>query len=297
MNVRFFVGEAWRALSRNAAPSMAALVTVMITTIVLGVFIPVTEATTGAANEVRGRIYVDVFLKDDADQASVAALRKKVAADDRVKSVVYVSKEEAKQSLNEDLKKAAELLDENPLPASLRVVPKNPDDVDAISATFVKKQSGDKTTYVNASIDEVRNGEDDTEKILSVTGGIKWAMWALAILLVLAATALVANTIRLSLYARRREIEVMRLVGATAWFIRWPFVIEGLVVGFFGGLLAVLLLGVAKATIIDPLADSYALFAAPETISFTLLVAVLLLASTAISAAGSGITLRRFLKI
>jgi cell division transport system permease protein len=297
VSLRFFIGEAWRALTRNAAPSMAALVTVMITTIVLGVFIPVTEATTGAANEVRGRIYVDVFLKDDADQATVAALRKKIAADDRVKNVVYVSKEEAKQSLNEDLKKAAELLDENPLPASLRVIPKNPDDVDAISATLVKKTSNGKTTYVNASIDEVRNGEDDTDKILSVTGGIKWAMWALAILLVLATTALVANTIRLSLYARRREIEVMRMVGATAWFIRWPFVIEGLVVGFFGGLLAVLLLAVAKATIIDPLADSYALFAAPETISFTLLVVVLLIAATAISAAGSGITLRRFLKI
>jgi cell division transport system permease protein len=297
MNVRFFVSEAWRALSRNAAPSVAALVTVMITTIVLGVFIPVTEATTGAANEVRGRIFVDVFLKDDTTDEQISVLRRKITNDERVKTVTYVSKEEARESLNEDLKKAAALLDENPLPASLRVVPRDPDDVEAITASLKVKNDEGKTVYVNAQIDEVRDGEDDTEKILSVTGGIKWAMWALAILLMLAATALVANTIRLSLYARRREIEVMRLVGATAWFIRWPFVIEGLVVGFFGGLLAVLLLGLAKATIIDPLADSYALFAAPDTISFTLLVAVLLLASMAISAVGSGITLRRFLKI
>ena len=297
MRLRFFAGEAWRALSRNAAPSVAALVTVMITTIVLGVFIPVTEATTGAANEVRGRIFVDVFLKDSADQIDVVTLRKKIASDTRVKSVTYISKAEAKQSLNEDLKKAAALLDENPLPASLRVVPRDPDSVDAITASLVRSGSGKKTVYVSGSIDEVKNGEDDTQKILSVTGGIKWAMWALAILLMLAATALVANTIRLSLYARRREIEVMRMVGATAWFIRWPFVIEGLVVGFAGGLLAVLLLAVAKATIIDPLADSYALFAAPETISFALLVAVLLVASTAISAVGSGITLRRFLRV
>lgn len=297
MNLRFFVNEAWRALSRNAAPSMAALVTVMITTIVLGVFIPVTEATTGAANEVRGRIFVDVFLKDGTTPEQVSVLRRKIVNDDRVKSVTYISKEQARESLNEDLKQAAALLDENPLPASLRVVPQNPDEVDAISASLTVKNAQGKTTYVNNRIDEVRNGEDDTEKILSVTGGIKWAMWALAILLMLAATALVANTIRLSLYARRREIEVMRLVGATAWFIRWPFVIEGLVVGFCGGLLAVLLLGLAKATIIDPLADSYALFAAPDTISFTVLVIVLLVASMGISAVGSGITLRRFLKI
>lgn len=297
MNLRFFISEAWRALSRNAAPSVAALVTVMITTIVLGVFIPVTEATTGAANEVRGRIFVDVFLKDGTTDEQISVLKRKITNDDRVKTVTYVSKEEARESLNEDLKKAAALLDENPLPASLRVVPKDPDDVEAITASLKVKNDEGKTVYVNAQIDEVRDGEDDTEKILSVTGGIKYAMWALAILLMLAATALVANTIRLSLYARRREIEVMRLVGATAWFIRWPFVIEGLVVGFFGGLLAVLLLGLAKATIIDPLADSYALFAAPDTISFTLLVVVLLLASMAISAVGSGITLRRFLKI
>lgn len=297
MNFRFFFNEAWRALSRNAAPSIAALVTVMITTIVLGVFIPVTDATTGAANEIRGRIFVDVFLKDKTTNAEIAAIRKRLEANPDVKTVTYISKEDAKQSLNEDLKSAADLLDENPLPASLRAVPVDADQVDAISASLVKSGSGNKTVYVSKSIDEVRNGEDDTEKILSVTGGIKVAMWTLAILLIVASTVLVANTIRLSLYARRREIEVMRLVGATAWFIRWPFVIEGLFVGFVGGILAILLLGVAKATIVDPLADSFALFAAPDTINFTTLIAILLLASTAISAAGSGITLRRFLKV
>jgi cell division transport system permease protein len=122
-------------------------------------------------------------------------------------------------------------------------------------------------------------------------------MGLLAILLVLASVLLIANTIRLSLYARRREVEVMKLVGATDWFIRWPFVIEGVIVGALGGILAVLSLGVVKVALVDPLAADFALIAAPETMNFGLLIAVLLGASVAVSAVGSGISLRRFLRV
>jgi cell division transport system permease protein len=89
----------------------------------------------------------------------------------------------------------------------------------------------------------------------------------------------------------------MKLVGATDWFIRWPFVIEGVIVGMLGGILAVLLLAVAKIAVIDPLADQFALIAAPDTMNFPLLIAVLLGASVAVSAVGSGISLRRFLRV
>ena len=116
-------------------------------------------------------------------------------------------------------------------------------------------------------------------------------------LTVTASILLVANTIRLSVFARRREVEVMSLVGATNWFIRWPFVIEGLIVGFLGGAVAVAILYIAKATVIDPLSDRFALIAAPQTIEFRLLVLILLAAATAVSALGSGITLRRFLRV
>ena len=119
----------------------------------------------------------------------------------------------------------------------------------------------------------------------------------LALLLLVCSVALIANTIRLSIYARRREVEVMKLVGATNWFIRWPFVIEGVIVGFMGGVLAVLMLAILKQTFIDPLSDRFALLAAPNTIDFGLLVALLLTACIAVSAAGSGITLRRFLRV
>ena len=107
----------------------------------------------------------------------------------------------------------------------------------------------------------MRNREEDTDKILSATGLVKALTAGLAALLMFTSIALIANTIRLSVFARRREVEVMKLVGATNWFIRWPFVIEGVIVGFFGGLLAVLLLTIAKETFIDPLSDRFALLA------------------------------------
>jgi cell division transport system permease protein len=108
---------------------------------------------------------------------------------------------------------------------------------------------------------------------------------------------LVSNTIRLSLFSRRREVEVMKLVGATDWFIRWPFVIEGIVLGALGGLVAILLLLVGKIALLDPLIDQFALLAAPKTIHLGLLVAVLLGAAIAVSALGSGLSLRRFLRV
>lgn len=298
MNFRFFTGEALRTLRRNSAPSIAAFLTVMVTTLVLGVFIPITNIATGAANDVRSRLMVEVFLKDTATQAQKDALKSRLTADRNVKTVKYISKDDAKASLSGTLKEASELLGENPLPASFQVTPNDPDRVNAIVAALESPVAGKgKTNYVSPAIDDVQNREDQTEKILTITGGVKFAMWGLAILLVLTTTLLIGNTIRLSIYARRREIEVMRMVGATSWFIRWPFVIEGVFVGAAGGLIAILMLLVFKQTIIDPVSDRFALFAAPDTINFWTLTLILMIAAVGISALGSGVTLRRFLRV
>lgn len=292
MNFRFFFNEAMRTLRRNSAPSIAAFLTVMVTTLVLGVFIPITNIATGAANDVRSRLLVEVFLQDKATQAQKDALRDRLEANPDVKSVNYISKEEALESLQGPLKDASDVLGSNPLPASFQVIPKDPDTISQI-VTSLENSDG----YVSPAINDVQNREDQTEKILTITGGVKFAMWGLAILLVLTSALLVGNTIRLSIYARRREVEVMRMVGATSWFIRWPFVIEGVLVGAAGGLIAVLMLLIFKQTIIDPVSDRFALFAAPDTINFGSLTVILLVCAVGISAAGSGLTLRRFLRV
>jgi cell division transport system permease protein len=293
MRLGFFLREALRGLRRSSAPALAALLTVLLTALVLGVFIPIVQATTGTANEVRSRVVVDVYVAESATQRDISELKSAIAATTNVKSVDFISKGEALKKAQEKnpraFREGAELLGSNPLPASFRVTPEDPDKlgviVDRLDAADL------------AAIDEVRNREEDTKEILSATGLVKALTAGLAILLVFASIALIANTIRLSVFARRREVEVMKLVGATNWFIRWPFVIEGVVVGFFGGVLAVLLLTIAKETFIDPLSERFALLAAPDTIDFPLLVIVLMLACIAVSALGSGITLRRFLKV
>lgn len=299
MNFRFFFSEALRTLRRNSAPSIAAFLTVMVTTLVLGVFIPITNIATGAANDVRSRLMVEVFIADAATNAEVNALKGRLESSPYVKTVTYVSKAEAQDSLEGTLKDASKLLGENPLPASFQVTPKDPDEVNAIVQSLTRSASTNrnKPSYVSPAIDEVQNREDQTQKILTITGGVKFAMWGLAILLVLTSALLVGNTIRLSIYARRREVEVMRMVGATSWFIRWPFVIEGIFVGAAGGLFAVMMLLIFKQTVIDPVSEKFALFAAPDTINFWTLTLVLMLSAVLISALGSGMTLRRFLRV
>jgi cell division transport system permease protein len=297
MKLGFFLKEAFRALSRNAAPSLAALVTILLTALVLGVFIPVVQATTGTANDVRERVVVDVFLKDGSTDAQRSELRSSLLATPNVRQVEFVSKEEALREQSKRNKAAFELLGSNPLPDAFRVSPKDPDGVNAIVDRVAPRgPSGERTPRL-AAVDEVRNREHDTDKILKATGLVKVLTASLAALFIFASIALVANTIRLSLFARRREIEVMKLVGATNWFIRWPFVIEGIVVGFMAGVLAALMLLIAKETVVDPLSDRWALLTAPDTIDFPLLVGMLMVACILVSALGSGITLRRFLRV
>jgi cell division transport system permease protein len=213
-----------------------------------------------------------------------------------VKSVQYISKAQAlataKRRNPQAFKEGEALLGSNPLPASYRVTPQDPDKIRGVIAALAP---GGRPRF--AAIDEVRNREQETDKILSATGLVKLLTAGFAALLLFASVALIANTIRLSIFARRREVEVMKLVGATNWFIRWPFVIEGMIVGFMAGVLAVLLLTIAKETFIDPLSARFALLAAPNTIDFPLLAGLLLLSCVAISALGSGITLRRFLRV
>jgi cell division transport system permease protein len=292
----FFLREALRGLRRSSAPALAALLTVLLTALVLGVFIPIVQATTGTANEVRSRVVVDVYVSESATVEETAGLRRSLMSTSNVESVEFISKDEALSRAEEKnpraFREGAELLGSNPLPASFRVTPEDPDHIQEIVDALVPNGKPRLAT-----IDEVRNREEETDKILSATGLVKGLTAALAGLLVLASIALVANTIRLSVFARRREVEVMKLVGATNWFIRWPFVIEGVIVGFFGGLLAVLLLTLAKETFIDPLSEDFALLAAPDTIDFPLLAALLMLACVLVSALGSGITLRRFLRV
>jgi cell division transport system permease protein len=298
MRLGFFLREATRSMGRNAVPSFAAMASVLVTVLVLGVFIPIVQATTGAANEVRQKVLVDVYLKTDAKPADIARVKQRLSQDTPyVGHVQFVSKEQAYAQEKKRNPEAYELLGSNPLPDTFRVTPDTPGNVEKLRDALAPAAANGQRAAIDPSIDEVKNRRDDTQKILTATRVVKLSMGGLAILLVLASILLIANTIRLSLFSRRREVEVMKLVGATDWFIRWPFVLEGVIVGALGGVLAILLLVVGKIAFLDPLAQDFALIASPNTINFPLLVVVLLAASVVVAAAGSGLSLRRFLRV
>ena len=297
MRIGFFLREAFRAMRRNAAPTFAALATVLVTMLVLGVFIPIVQATNGAANSVRSRVLVDVYMKTNATAAAEVRVRKELLAVPHVRNVQFVSKEQAFAQQAKLDPAAYKLLGNNPLPDTFHVIPDRPADVLAVHNALTPVGPNGQPGTIDPSIQTVSNKKNDTKKILEVTNLVTITAAALTVLLTIASILLIGNTIRLSLYARRREVEVMKLVGATDWFIRWPFVIEGVVVGAFGALLAIAVLGLAKVVLLDPLADNWTLIAAPKTISYTALVIILMSAGVVVSALGSGISLRRFLRV
>ncbi|MDX6633542.1 MAG: cell division transport system permease protein [Solirubrobacterales bacterium] len=295
----FFIQEGLRALRRNAAPSVAAVVTIVVTVLLLGVLIPVLQTTEGKAQEVRSKIQLKVFLYDDATQGEITALQKRIDGVPHVDSLQFVSKTEALQILKKRLKDPNVLkeLNSNPLPASFNIKPDDPANLDSIHSALTPPNAAGKATPISPIVQEVKDSREEASKITAVTGALKIVLTIITALLVIASLMLVGNTIRLSIYSRRREVEVMRLVGATKWFIRWPFMVEGVIVGAAGGLVAVIILWIGKVTVVDPLSDRFALVAAQNTINFLPLIGVLLLSAMAVSAMGSGVTLRRFLRV
>ena len=301
MRLGFFLREAMRALRRNAVPSFAAVATVLVTVLVLGVFIPVVQATTGAANDIREKVLVDVYLKADATRRTSSASRRIIENDTPgVGSVrVHLQGAGAQRGARGGPRRVLRPARLQPAarPAARHARRSRRTSSRCATRSRPISPSGQRTV-VDASIDEVKDRKEQTDKILSATRVVKLTMGLLAALLALASLLLVANTIRLSMYARRREVEVMKLVGATDWFIRWPFVIEGVLVGALGGITAIVLLGVVKVVARRPARERLrpdrgaghdelrrcsSRSCSPRRVG--------------VSALGSGLSLRRFLRV
>ena len=287
----FFFSEAFRALRRNGAPTLAAVITTVVTVVLLGVLIPVFQTAQAKSDEVANELNVHFALYDDASNAEIAQAKGKVEAIPGVADVVFISKQEALRTLTSELsdKTIVQELHTNPLPASFEVRASNASDLPQIEREVMGPSGNDP---ISPAISNPFSRQQSTQQIAKVTSALKIVLTVLMALLI-------GNTIRLSIFTRRREVEVMRLVGATRSFIRWPFLIEGVVVGFTGGLLAILILWIGKITIVDPLSDTNSFAAAQHngTLAFPALVAILFGAAILVSTIGSGVTLRRFLRV
>ena len=298
MRIRFFVAEALRSVRANAAVSVAATVTVLIAVFILGAFIPSFLYVQSTVDSQKAKVDIDVFISDSATVAQVNGLQNQLTAlkdSGQITSFRYVSKDDALKDLRGRLKDPSILkeLPSNPLPAKFNVKPTDP-----ANAQKIIDQISD-----SAAIDKelgVSYGKETADKLLSVAKFIQWAGLALISILMVASILLIGNTIRLSIFARRREVEVMKLVGATNWFIRWPFVIEGIICGLIGAILSVILLWIVKVGVVDTWiqdADGALTRDQATTIGFPTLGLILIASGALVGALGSGITLRRFLKV
>jgi cell division transport system permease protein len=288
---RFFVGEAVRSLRANLATTLAATVTVLIVMFFLGVFVALGSYLYAKVDQVRGETKVSVYLKDEASAKQIGKLQVQLTQNPEVKSVKYLSKADALATMKKQLGKDNNVFKQlpiNPLPASLEVHLHNPDDAKAVAAT-VRGRPG---------VDSVNYGGKTADRVLRVGATIEAVVGGLILILAVAAVLLIANTIRLSIHSRRREIEVMKLVGATNWFVRLPFIIEGMLCGLVGAAVAICLLYAAYVGLLREWIQGSDLSSSQvQAISFWLLGALLLVAGTGLGAAGSGLTLRRYLRI
>jgi cell division transport system permease protein len=311
--VRSLFSEAWASIRMNLSTTFAATMTVLIGMCLLGLFIALGTWVLSWSNHIQKELEVKVYFctsvvpqtgcTTGATKAQEQLVGEKLRQNPNVKSVVFVSKEQAEAHMRKTVPDmfAGGVVPSNPFPDSWTVTPSQAKDTSVLGRQICRAHYPGLAPCPTKGIGNtgpVQWGSTITKHVLTVAKVISLVFLIAVVLLVVAATLLIANTIRLSIFARRREIEVMKLVGATNWFIRGPFVLEGLVCGLLGSALAVVLLVLGKAVALPAIlghlggnnSDVHAL-------PFTLNALSLLGAGLLLGAAGSGLTLRRFLQV
>jgi cell division transport system permease protein len=288
--VRLLFSEAWASIRQNISTTFAATMTVLIGMFLLGLFIALGTWVLSWSSHVQKELQVKVFFASTATREQEASVYHKLKADPRVKDVTFVSKAQAEKKMRQQFPQLYKTpLPSNPLPDSYVVTPLKAGDTPLIGKR-VKRAHW-------AGVDDVNWGASTAHRVLTIAEVI-WVVFLVAVvLLVVASTLLIANTIRLSIFARRREIEVMKLVGATNWFVRGPFMLEGLLCGLAGSALAVALLVVGKEVALPSILPHIGGGSDVHALPFELNAIALVGAGLLLGAAGSGLTLRRFLQV
>jgi cell division transport system permease protein len=287
MKLRTIVDEAVRSLRATVSTTVAATLTVLIGMFVLGLSIAFGTWLLSWSDHLKQELVVKAFFKPDATAVQVANVKAKLGADPRVKTVGYTSAKQALAEMRKEQPVIASIgFTANPLGPSLTAYPKRGEDTAAIAATLSPKPPG---------LDAVRYGRKTANAVLRFARAIEITFVVAVIVLLIAAILMIGNTIRLSIFARRREIEVMKLVGASNWFVRGPFMVEGFLCGLMGSLAAIVLLVISKIVVVPKL--DFINVHGVQALDFGLVAFLILVAGLMLGAAGSGLTVHRFLRV
>ena len=301
-----WIGRAWEVfdyavtaalvgLWRHRFMTGATVLTTALMLLMLNVFVVLVTHLNVALEALEHRVNVIAYIREDAPPGKVRELQSSLQNRSDVLEVIYVTKDEALARLREHFADRAELLamvSDNPLPASLEIRARNPESLENIVSLLETKVGPESV------LEEVALQEDIVERLLSLTTATRVAGVAMTAGLAVVSLFIVINTIRIAVYSRRQEIEVMKLVGATDWFVRWPFVFEGMLYGLLASLLALLIVVPAYDPVVENFWALLSFLPVERDPQFvTKLALMTMVVGIALGAAGSYISVRRFLEV
>ena len=287
----YIVSETFRSLKRNNWMTFASIGTVAVSLFVLGMFLILVMNMNRMTNSLESQVEISVYAKDEVSDSGLRTLEERIAGMQGIESVKFIDREKAMERFRERLGDQQFLLDAlgdtNPLPNSFEVRVLHPDMV-RTAAEAIREMPG---------VETAKYGQDVVEHLFDITRLVRFFGLALMFVLALATLFIISNTIRLTVFARRKEVAIMKYVGATDWFIRWPFLLEGVVLGCFGGIVAALALRVVYRMIASKIYDTLAFFPLiPENPFLHYVTGAILICGMMIGALGSTISLKKFLK-
>jgi cell division transport system permease protein len=303
INPGYFFREATSSFRRNWVMSLGAVITIFFSLLLVGTFMVTGLIVNSIIESVEEKVQIQVFLKDGYDPADLEALQNDLVADTtRITSVTYVSKEEALERFREQTAESPEIVENlpgNPLPASL--------EIDLAEASYVYDvvegiKAHPSLPNLIANPDDpdkdIKRGQEILDKLFQLTNAVRVIIIVLVALLAFVSLIFISNTIRLAIFARRKEIGIMRLVGASNWFIRMPFLLEGVMQGLIGAGLAIGVIVGLRAWAVPWLAENLPFLPVGLSAGATTQLALIMAAAgVLIGLIGSGFALRRYLKV
>lgn len=288
----YFIKEVFRSLMRNNWMSVASVGTVAVSLFILGMFSMLVLNMNKMAETLESQVQINVYLKEDVHVEDIQELEEELRGMQGVERVTFVDKEEAMERFKERLGDQSSLLDAiedtNPLPDAFEVELKEP--------SLVRTAAESISRY--DIVESAKYGQDVIDNLFDITRLIRLFGTGLMLLLAAATLFIISNTIRLTVFARRKEIAIMKYVGATNWFIRWPFLLEGMVLGLFGGIIADIVLRFGYSAMTERIYTTLAFFPLiPEQPFLDYISITIVAVGMFIGALGSTISLKRFLEV
>ena len=292
---KFFIREGFRSLKRNSTMSAAAITSVIAALLVIGIFFIIVINIDYAATKLESQIEMMVYLEDGLSENIIDTMETEIRSINGVKSVEFISKNTALSNLEKNWGENSYLLEglegDNPLPDAFLITLSDPSDASGVALSVSSISNIEKVVY----------GKEELANLLNATYVMRMSSVVIILILLFISIFIIANTIKLTLYARRREIGIMKYVGATDWFVRMPFIIEGIVVGMIGAVVSTIILGAGYYYCSDLVKNQMIGFMSISLIPFNQIIVsmviLLIIVGVVIGAVGSLISVRKFIKV